>query len=118
GFWKNHPGDWFVTTLTMGGYAYDQAALLGLLDAPVAGDTSLILVKQLVAARLNEAQGADTSAVDTALADAEQWLVDNDDGNGLPFGSSDTGAVGIAATLEAWNVGDTGPGYCPETDAG
>jgi hypothetical protein len=102
----------------MGGYAYDQAALLGLLDAPVRGDTSLILAKQLIAARLNEAQGADTTAIDSALADAEQWLVDNDDGDGLPFGSGDTAATGIAATLESWNVGDTGPGHCPETDAG
>src|SRR5207248_5902008 len=48
GFWKNHPGAWPVTSLTLGRQSYTQAALLALFDTPPRGDASVILAHQLI----------------------------------------------------------------------
>src|SRR5438067_658662 len=37
GFWKNHPGAWPVTSLTLGSQTYMQAQLLTILTTPIRG---------------------------------------------------------------------------------
>src|SRR5712692_10584393 len=63
GFWKNHPDAWSVTSLTLGSQTYTQAQLLTILTTPVRGDASLILADQLIAAKLNIANGSDPASV-------------------------------------------------------
>src|SRR5437016_831768 len=58
GFWKNHPGAWPVSSLTLGSQTYVQAQLLTILTTPVRGDASLVLADQLIAAKLNIAHGS------------------------------------------------------------
>lgn len=73
GFWKNHPDDWPLTTLSLGGVLYEQDALLEILDAPVRGDATVILAKHLIAAKLNVAGGNENTVEDT-LAAADAYL--------------------------------------------
>src|SRR5262249_46034847 len=58
GFWKNHSDTWPVTSLTLGSQTYTQAELLALYDTPPRGDASVILAHQLIAAKLNIANGS------------------------------------------------------------
>ncbi len=63
GYWKNHPDDWPVTSLTLGGQIYSQAQMLDIFNTPPRGDATYILAHQLIPAKLNVAQGADNAAV-------------------------------------------------------
>lgn len=108
GFWKNHPEGWPVTSLTLGIQTYDQAKLLALLRTPVKGDGSLILGHQLIAAKLNVANGSDPAPINASL-DASDALLGTFTGR-LPYGikpSSPTGqaAVTLAAALDEYNNG-------------
>jgi hypothetical protein len=58
GFWKNHPSQWKVTTLTIGGIAYNKTQLLSIFNTSPGGDAKIILAHQLIAAMLNVANGA------------------------------------------------------------
>lgn len=53
GYWKNHPNNWPVQSLTLGCQTYTKAQCIALMSMPVKGDASLILVYQLIAAKLN-----------------------------------------------------------------
>lgn len=74
GFWKNHPGAWPVDDLTLGAETYAKSELLTLLRTPVRGDASLILGKQLIAAKLNIEDGSDPTPVAAEVAAADALL--------------------------------------------
>jgi hypothetical protein len=118
GFWKNHPLAWPVTSLTLGGQTYTQAELLTILATPVASggsaDASLILADQLIAAKLNMANGSAPISATVAAADA---LLSGFTGK-LPYGvtpSSVTGQamVNDANTLNNYNSGQLTPSCVP-----
>jgi hypothetical protein len=72
GFWKNHfPSAWDkVTSLTLGTTAYSAKEAEQFLQTPGAGDASLILVHQLIAALLNiEVKSTSTTTPTTLVAD-------------------------------------------------
>ena len=71
GYWKTHPQEWPVQQLALGGVTYEQLALLALLKKAVNGDASIALSKQLIAAKLNLANGADGVPITTAVANAD-----------------------------------------------
>ena len=71
GFWKNHPGEWPASPLALGNETYTQAEALDLLRTPVSGDASLILVKQVIAAKLNIMTGSDRVPVNGYIVDAD-----------------------------------------------
>lgn len=113
GYWKNHPEAWPVSSLELGDRTYSQADLITLMETATRGDRSLQLADQLIAAKLSVLRGADDSDVDDVIADADVWLVDHDDGDGLPFGTRGwDGADTLADTLDAFNNGEIGPGHC------
>ena len=70
GFWKNHPEAWPVTELQLGNVTYNQQELLSILRQPVRGNGLVLLAHQLIAAKLNIANGADGSCIHQTLADA------------------------------------------------
>jgi hypothetical protein len=116
GYWKNHEESWPVASLTLGSRVYSAAALDALLETPPRGDASIILARQLIAAKLNVASGATSTA---AIAAADVWLTANAPGHALPYGTSaaslaGAAAVSLAAQLAFYNEGTTGPGHCDD----
>jgi hypothetical protein len=76
GFWKNHPDQWPVTQLQLGNVTYTQEQLLAILHQPVRGNGLVLLAHQLIAAKLNVANGADASCIQQTIADADALIGD------------------------------------------
>jgi hypothetical protein len=74
GFWKTHPASWPVTTLTLGTVSYTQTQLLSILNKPAGGNGLIILCHQLIATKLNIANGADPALVSAAVASADALI--------------------------------------------
>jgi hypothetical protein len=112
GYWRNHPNAWPVTSLTLGTVTYQAAELMAILDDPARGNGLVILTHQLIAAKLNIANGADPSAVQQAITDADNMigaLVVPPIGNGY-LAPGQTGD--LTETLTEYNEGTIGPGHC------
>jgi hypothetical protein len=78
GYWKNNPNAWPVNMLTLGSQPYTKTELLRILRTSIGAgtraDASLILADQLIAAKLNIANGADGTPVTSTTADADAVL--------------------------------------------
>jgi hypothetical protein len=112
GYWRNHPNAWPATSLTLGTVTYQAAELMAILDNPAQGNGLVILAHQLIAAKLNIANGADPSAVQQAVTDADNMigaLVAPPIGNGY-LAPAQTGD--LTETLTEYNEGTIGPGHC------
>ncbi len=114
GYWKNHPGAWPVTALTLGGITYTQAQLLAILNRPVRNDASLILADQLIAALLNIANGSDPTPISVTVAHAQNLLT----GCTIPCSVKSSTALGRqmtadASVLERYNKALLTPGCGP-----
>lgn len=112
GYWKNHEEAWPVTSLTLGTVVYTKAELLSILNEDVNGNGLVSLAHQLIAAKLNIAQGADPSAASACIAAADALI-----GNLVvpPVGSGYLDPSTTSATtqcLDDYNNGVTGPGHC------
>ena len=117
GFWKNHPDAWPVTSLTLGSQTYTQAQLLTILTTPVRADASLILADQLIAAKLNIADGSNPASVSTTITDANN-LLSQFGTNRLPYSVTTSSAIGQqmvndANVLDRYNNGDLTPDCQP-----
>ena len=73
-FWRQNPGAWPVNSLQLGNQVYTRSQLLPLLRAPVTADASIALARQLIAASLNTAAGADPRPVCAELGQANAVL--------------------------------------------
>lgn len=109
GYWKNHPEDWPVNSLTIGGQSYTKDSLIGVLKTPVKGNGVIQLAHQLIAAKLNIANGANGSVVAGAIADADN-LIASAGGLGGSLKTKDTSSLNDILT--AYNEGNSGPGHC------
>jgi len=112
GYWKNHEQAWPVGSLMIGTVNYTAAQLLQILNEPAQGRKIVILAHQLIAAKLNVANGADASAVAATIANADALI-----GNKIipPIGAgtlTNNPATGYANTLDDFNNGLLGPGHC------
>ena len=76
GYWKNHPDQWPVTQLQLGNVPYSQEELLSILHQPVHGNGLVLLAHQLIAAKLNIANGTDGSCIQQTIADADALIGD------------------------------------------
>ena len=78
GYWKNNSNAWPVNSLTLGSQSYTKAELITILKTRIGSgpraDASLILADQLIAAKLNIANGADGTLVTSTIADADAVL--------------------------------------------
>ncbi len=117
GYWKNHTEVWPVASLTLGNVNYTAAELLAIFNQPAQGNKLTILAHQLIAAKLNLANGANPVSVAATIAAADALignLVVAPIGNGsLPTNP----ATGYANTLDDFNNGLIGPGPCGTTPA-
>ena len=112
GYWKNHPTAWPVTSLQLGTQTYNKTELLSLLKKPSTGDASLILARQLIAAKLNIAAGVDPKPVSTTITSADQRL--SAFSGKLPYkvkpsSAAGKGMVANADKLEDFNSGELTP---------
>lgn len=119
GYWLNNPDVWPVDSMTLGGQTYTQEELLLLLGASSVGDASLILARQLIAARLNVEAGADSTVVDPIIGQMDALLATFDDV--LPYNvapSSPTGQSMVigANTLDVFNSGILTEGCADDSD--
>jgi hypothetical protein len=114
GYWKNHSSEWPVDTLTLGTVAYNQAQLLSILNEPVVGNGLISLAHQLIAAKLNVANGADDTAIIATITAADALI----DGLVVPpvgDGYLDPSVTSpLTATFDSYNKGEIGPGHCEE----
>lgn len=112
GYWKTHFAAWPVASLTLGSVAYTSAELLAILNQPAGGNKLLILAHQLIAAKLNLANGADPSAAAATIAAADALI-----GSLVPppIGADTlppSPAVTYGNLLDDYNNGLIGPGHC------
>ena len=120
GFWKTHgpiptgmnTNVWPVTSLTLGTVVYTDLQALSIFTTPPTGNGLISLAHQLMAAKLNIANGSDPSAIQASI-DAADALI-----GGLvvpPVGSgflSPATTSALNTALTNYNEGATGPGHC------
>jgi hypothetical protein len=68
GSWKNHPDKWPAESLTLGESEYSKDVLLELMRQSLKGNPLVTLTHQLIAAKLNVANGAPSLATATSSA--------------------------------------------------
>jgi hypothetical protein len=117
GYWKNHPGAWPVTSLPLGNVVYTAAELLSIFNQPAQGNGLPILAHQLIAAKLNIANGADASSINATIAAADAQI-----GNLVipPVGAGYLTPLSVnanATILDNYNNGLVGPVHCAEVPA-
>ena len=109
GYWKNHPDTWPVGSLTLGSQSYTKTELLTILKTATRGDASLILADQLIAAKLNIANGSGEPAPVASTITHADSLLSGFSGK-LPYNvksSSPNGQAMVtdATTLDNYNNG-------------
>jgi len=75
GYCKNHPANWPVDSITLGGRTYSKLHAIALMRLPEKGDKSKSVFRHLVAAKLYVLAGNNDSCVAIAIADADAWLM-------------------------------------------
>ena len=116
GFWKNHPADWPLGTMTLGDQSYTRFEALDLLNLPVTGDASVTLANQLVATLLNVANGSDLSPISSQISQSQTVL--SGYAIRLPYGvgtstSEGQAMIGLANQLDRYNSGRMTPHCVP-----
>ena len=103
-----------MQNLTLGAVSYNKSQLLQILNRPAQANGLVILAHQLIAAKLNIANGADPAAVQQSVIDADGMiggLIVPPIGNGYlsPAQTSE-----LTDTLTEYNEGTIGPGHCDD----
>lgn len=121
GYWKNTPGAWTVSTLILGDESYTKSQSINILNTSAGSgkksDVSIILAYQLIAAKLNVANGVDATPIASTIAAADALLAPH---NGkLPYKVMSSTAAGqnmvtLAAQLESFNKDMLTPGCLPK----
>ncbi|HEX8530995.1 MAG TPA: hypothetical protein VF646_13280, partial [Cytophagales bacterium] len=101
---------WPVSSLTLGSVTYSKEELLQILKKPVQGNGLVSLAHQLIAAKLNVANGAAPAAVTDAIAAADALIGAK---NVLTGGFIDPSQSStLTGKLDQYNNGVIGPGHC------
>ncbi len=117
GYWKTHPDQWPVTTLTLGTITYNASQLLLILNQPVQGNGLVNLSQQLIAAKLNVAQGASDAPVAATFTQADA-LIANKVCPPIGVGAlAPSQSSAMVNTLDLYNTGTLGVLHCGSTTA-
>src|SRR5678815_3090529 len=122
GYWKTHgptgcnpssgANTWTVSSLMLGTVTYTDVELCSIFNTPAAGLSLIHISHQLIAAKLNIANGADGTDAAASIAAADALI------GGLVIPPVGAGSLAPAATsalitaLTNYNEGATGPGHC------
>jgi hypothetical protein len=69
--WTNNPQNWPVSGLVLGNRSYTAAQALSILEHPPTQNGLVVLARQLIAAKLNVANGADPTPIQAELSQAD-----------------------------------------------
>jgi hypothetical protein len=109
GYWKTNPALWPVTSLVLGSQTYAKTELLTILKTSVGtgtkADASLLLADQLIAAKLNIANGSDPAPVSTTITHAD-GLLSAFGGNKLPYKVKPSSAIGQMMVNDGTTLGN------------
>jgi len=106
GYWKTHASAWPLSSVTLGARTYTKAQALDLMNTAPKGDASLVLVHQLIAAKLNAAAGAETASIAERLTQADGLLSNSPAGSKVKSGSEvGQQMTSQASTLDDYNNG-------------
>jgi len=122
GYWKTHgpvgcvkgnnKNEWAVTSLVLGTVTYTDQQLCTIFNNSVGGNGLISLAHQLIAAKLNIANGSSSSAIASTIAAADALI------GGLvipPVGSgwlAPSATSSLTVKLTEYNEGLIGPGHC------
>ena len=122
GYWKTHgpagcnpsgkPSVWPVNNLTLGTINYSEADLCQILNTPVMGNGLISLAHQLIAAKLNVANGASDAPIAATIIAADALI------NGLvipPIGAGflmTSATSALTSVLDSYNNGLLGIPHC------
>ena len=81
-YWHDHPDAWATSTVQLGSTTYAKADLLAILSNSTASDASVVLGRELIAGKLNLAQGSPMQTADL-IVQADGLLATA--GSHLPF---------------------------------
>jgi hypothetical protein len=112
GYWKNHPEAWPVNSMMLGTVNYSKEQLINILKEPVRGNGLISLAHQLIAAKLNVYNGANSSAVSAYITAADNMI-----GSRVvpPVGQGTLAPAvtsSLTSKLDQYNNGIIGPGHC------
>jgi len=93
GYWKNHPDDWPVASIEMGGKTYSVDQAIDVLKK-VSKDKAVTMFSSLLAAKLNLLSGTNPDCIDKTVVDANKWLTT------YPIGTP------VAGSSAAWALGE------------
>jgi hypothetical protein len=113
GFWTNHPDDWPLEEIAIGGVVYSKDGAIGILLTPPRGDATIIVAHQLIAAMLNVAEGAASGDIEPTIKGADAWLSINPVGSDPSDPERETG-IALATLLDDYNNGLSGPVGCED----
>jgi hypothetical protein len=121
GYWKTHgidpfgqnsdqwPADVQANGLALGNVSYTELQLLQILQMSSGGNGLVTLAHQLIATKLNIANGSDPTAIAATVAAADALIGNNVVGvNSLSPGSVSS----LVQALTNYNEGHIGPGHC------
>jgi len=74
GYWKNHLSAWPVDSIMLGDKTYTKEEARAIMRTPTRGDASIILARQLIAAKLNIENGANPDPVTETIDAADDLL--------------------------------------------
>jgi hypothetical protein len=109
GYWKNNPRLWPVGSLPLGNQTYLRSELLNSLKSSTTSDASMIVARQVIAAKLNIANGSDGSPVSSAITHADSLLCSF--AGKLPYKVKTTSSIGKAMVNDATALNDYNNGF-------
>jgi hypothetical protein len=120
GYWKTHgpvplggnTNAWPVSSLILGSVSYTDLELLSIFNTPAAGNGLIALAHQLMATKLNIANGTDPTTIAATVSAADALIGTM---TVPPVGSASLRAAvtsSLTEMLAAYNEGGTGPGHC------
>jgi hypothetical protein len=124
GYWKTHgpvptgnnSNEWDVNNLTLGTVNYSAMQLLAILNQPVQGNGLLSLAHQLIAAKLNIANGSDGASIQQAISDADVLIGEKviPPVNGSTTSVKTNTVSTLVSVLDQYNNGvlPGGPSHC------
>lgn len=106
GYWKNHPRDWPVNSIHIGGRTLTKLQAIILMSLPEKGDKTKTAFRHLVAAKLNVLIGNDDSCIAEAIQAVDAWLARNPVCSGVKASSPTWKKISAAVErLAAYNEG-------------
>jgi hypothetical protein len=107
GYWKNHPDNWPVDEITIGGRTLTKLEAIALMKLPEKGDKTKTAFRHLISAKLNVLAGTDDSCIAKDIDAADAWLTAHPVCSRVKGSSAAWKQIAsVIARLDAYNNGE------------